>query len=296
MKASDHIRITAEAIRQFVKYSQSAVVPFLLQYSGLIQKGSEDADISPIYTRATNWHFYNRNLDRDILQEPIWSFMEPLTFHLSSDHILKKRCEQLVDEIEKNSSKDACNLTGRILHHIQDMSCPSHVVPVYHGPLIADSFESYLSDVFLSDSKNISDIAEELEQDAKSLAVSPDIDILGLYQNSAEITLKFLQPENSTCQVKRNGKGIELPWNYFWADKNTKYLNGYPSACKFGGFGTFGPLGKNFGTTEEFSIGDDTYVIEKEVYDAFCHQLVKDMLKNSIKALFLIENDLKKLC
>ncbi len=295
MKASDHRLITAEAIRQFVRFSQSPAVPFLLQHSRSVQTGSEDADISPIYTRATNWHFYNRNLDRDILREPIWSFMEPLTFHLSSDRILKRRCEQLTEEIEKKSPKDVCNFTGRILHHIQDMSIPSHVVPVYHGPLVSDSFETYLS-TYLKNSEYLSDITEELEQKTPPIPTFLKNDIMQLYQDTAEATLEFIKPENSSCQVTRNGIETTLPWSFFWADKNSKHRDDYPSSCQFGGFGTFGPLGKHFGNSEEFTIGQDSYIINEEVFNAFCRKLVKDMLENSIKALFLIEKDLRTMC
>lgn len=295
MKALDHIRITAEAVRQFVRFSQNPVVPLLLQHSSLIQKGSEDADISPIYTRVTNWHFYNKNLDRDVLHEPIWSFMEPLTFHLSSDHILKKRCEELDQEIAKKSVKDACNLTGRILHHIQDMSTPSHVVPVYHGFTIRDSFETYLSDHYLSETQYLETISEKVQHEAADLRPEQPTTILQLYSDTAENTLEYLKPENSGCRVVKNGKETTLPWSYFWADRETIHLGGYPSECKFGGFGTFGPLGMHFGTKGKFDIGDDTYLIEQEVYNNLCQKLVQDMLKNSIKTLFLLESQLEKL-
>lgn len=296
MKPLDHIRITAEAVRQFVRLSHGPVAPMLLQNSRLVQKGAEDADISPIFTRATNWHFYNRNLDLNVLHESVWPFMEPLTIHLSSDHILKRRYEQLKDETSKGSLKDSCDLTGRILHHIQDMSSPSHVVPVFHGPLVPDSFETYLHDIYLADESRLRDFSSILATNRGPLAPQPGTTVLQLYQEAAESTLTLLKPGNSSCKARVNGQLIELPWSYFWADKDTYHQGDFPSECKFGGFGKFGPLGKHFGITKGIRSGNDVYHIEQQVYNDFCNQLVKEMLINSVKTLLLIEPELAKLC
>jgi hypothetical protein len=296
MKQLDHIRITAEAIRRFIRYSQSPAALMLLQHSRLVQQGAEDADISPLYTRVTNWHFYNRNLDQDVLQEPVWSFMEPLTFHLSSDRILRKRCEQLKEEAAKGSLRDCCDLTGRILHHIQDMSTPSHVIPVFHGPLIPDSFENYLCDAYLADEGRLAKIMPNQAVEQAMCTPQPHIPVLQVYQDAAEKTLTLLNSEEANFPAMVNGRPRDLSWSYFWADKNTSHTGAYPSECKFGGFGNFGPLGKHFGTTTVIHAGDDTYLIQQQVYDGLCRQLVEEMLVNSIKTLFLLESDLKKLC
>lgn len=296
MKPLDHTRITEEAIRRYVRYSRGPVAPMLLQHSRLVQKGAEDADISPLYTRVTNWHFYNRNLDHDVLQQPIWSFMEPLTVHLSSDRILKKRYDQLKEESSKRSLRDCCNLTGRILHHIQDMSSPSHVVPVFHGPLVPDSFETYLYTTYLAKNDRLSKMLPDEHIDCNHLIPPPETTVLQLYQQAAESTLNLLKPENSHCRAVVNDQPRELPWTYFWADKYTPQEGTYPSECKFSGFGKFGPLGKNFGTTVEIRAGGKRYRIEPEVYDELCSQLVEGMLVNSIRTLFLLEPELEKLC
>jgi len=296
MKAFDHLRVTAEAVRQFVKITQGPVGPMLLQHTSLIQEGAKDADISPIYTRATNWHFAPHNLEHQTLQEPIWSFMEPLTVHISSDYILKKRYEEMQKEIGKQSKVDAFKLLGRVLHHIQDMSTPSHVVPVYHGPLIADSFETYLNREFLAKDLNLTTISAHLQQAPTELKPAPGTTVVDLYLQAADNTLQLLHPENSSFIANRNGVRCSLPWSYFWADKSTRHKNGYPNECTVGGFGSFGPLGKHFGTVGEIQSGDDVFIIEKEVYDKLCTGLVRDMLVNSLRTLFLLEPELRPLC
>ncbi len=296
MKALDHTRITAEAIRQFIKYSQGPVAPMLLQYSSLVQAGSEDTDQSPLYTRATNWHFYKRNLDQDIIREPVWSYMEPLTFHLSSEHILLKRYEQLREETTKKATRDACNLTGRILHHIQDMSIPAHVVPIFHGQLVEDSFEIYLREHYFANESKISEISNTLNPDSSTIIPKAETTILHLYEEAAETTLGTLKIENSSCKCEMNGTQLNLPWSYFWSDRKTNHNGSHPSECNLGGFGIFGPLGKNFGKTETINAGGNSYLIEQTTYDNFCQQQVKSMLENSIKALFILEPELKKIC
>lgn len=296
MKAFDHMRVTAEAVRQFIRISPSPVAPMLLQHSSLLQEGAKEADISPIYTRATNWHFAPQNLERSTLQEPVWSFMEPLTFHISSDYILKKRNEEMQQELSKRSKKDVFKLLGRVLHHIQDMSTPSHVVPVYHGPLIADSFETYLNKEFLADELTLSTIAAGLRHGPAQLTPPAGTTVIDLYLDAAERTLGLLKPENSGFQAIRNGVQCQLPWSYFWADKSTHYKNGYSAECTVGGFGSFGPLGKHFGTIGEIRSGADIFVVEEEVYRKLCTTLVQDMLVNSLKTLFLIEPELRPLC
>lgn len=59
---------------------------------------------------------------------------------ITSENILNKRIKEFEELVEKNSFK-RYNKFGRILHHIQDMSTPSHVLPIYHGP----KFPLYLS-------------------------------------------------------------------------------------------------------------------------------------------------------
>ena len=186
MKAEDHARITGEAIRQFIKYSRSPVTATLLRYSRLVQQGAKDADTRPLYTRATNWHFYNGNLEQDTVKKTIWPFHEPLVIHLSSNHILQRRVKELEQEIAKNSIEDALLLVGRILHHIQDMSTPSHVVPVYHGPLITDSFEIYLNSRFLADIDRLNSIALELStEDVLQNPTTNGTSIMDIYEHGA---------------------------------------------------------------------------------------------------------------
>lgn len=294
MKATDHTRITEEAIRRFVRHSASPVAPMLLRHSRQVQHGAREEDLTPLLARATNWHFYNRNLDCDVVKEPVWSFMEPLVFHLSSDRILRRHCDQLAREAAKGAVEDCCELTGRILHHIQDMSIPAHVVPIYHGPLIADSFEEYLHrDYLFADGRlaGLPDVSVPAVDSSQALAAL----VLKNYQTAAEATLALLSGEGSGFAATVDNREMLLPWSFFWADRYTCQRDAYPAECTFAGFGRFGPLGKDFGTSD-LELQGVRYRIEPEVYVSFCERLCLKMLADSLATLAILEPLLRRVC
>lgn len=266
----------------------------LLRHSRQVQQGAKEEDLTPLLARATNWHFYNRNLDCDVVKEPVWSFMEPLVFHLSSDRILRRHCDQLVKEAAKGAVEDCCDLTGRILHHIQDMSIPAHVVPIYHGPLVSDSFEEYLHREYLAIDGRIASLPDAAPAAADSTE-SLETMVLKIYQAAAEATLALLSGEGSGSPAKIDDREQLLPWSFFWADRYTSQRDTYPAECSFAGFGRFGPLGKHFGVSD-MELQGNRYRIEPEVYVGFCERLCQKMLADSLTTLATLEPLLRKLC
>lgn len=294
MKAADHARITAEAVRQFVRMSPSPSPLLLLQHTSLVQKGSEDPDNTPFYSRATNWHFYNRNLDRDVVEKKVWSFQEPVVFHLSSDHILQERVEQLSREVDKRSVRDCCLLVGRILHHIQDMSTPSHVVPVFHGPQVPDSFESYLNTSYLNDYGTLTASSVNLPTLIPVFEKAREYgSVMNIYQSAAQETLEFL--DSTSCPALENGIPRQLNWNCFWSPQESTHPDALPSECTFSGFGSFGPLGKHFGVTDDIEVRENRYRISRESYRDFCRHRVDAMLTWSMQTLYFLAPELEKL-
>lgn len=295
MKAKDHVRITNAAVNLYNSGIDSDVSKLLNKNCDLLVKGSEEADSKPIMVRATNWHFYNRNLSEDTIEHAIWEFQEPTVFHLSSDYILRKREEELDAEIEKQSLGDICNLVGRILHHVQDMSTPSHVIPVYHGILIKDSFEKYLHEVFLDDSDVLVGIAKAIESE-KSIHSQPENrSIMALYIQAADNTLIYLSTEKPTFIAKVDDVEQSLPWTYFWEPEDVEHIDSYEPECNFAGFGNFGPLGKRFGETKEFERRGVRYKINKKVFDGICRDLTKKMLLDSVLTLQALDKRLQVL-
>ena len=246
-------------------YASEAIVEF---------SGAED--YSPhegsMVTRLTNWHFYTprRSEDHQILAGAV-----NLDFF--------QRWEELLGMLAKESGEPIrSQIQGALVHFLQDVTNPSQVVPVYHGPGLSDSFDAYPPDVdrlrrafptFCKDLKKLSRWTDLLDQAAE--------------RSLRDLGQKFDFIENG--QV-RSGHFLGLFWKA--PDKNDF-------------FGSYGHLGNNFGKTE-FSIfitrprrgpggmtrevvRNDNYVIDSSVYEEFAYRRHVDAIVVVAKALLLVK-------
>ncbi|WP_225596978.1 hypothetical protein [Achromobacter sp. ACM04] len=100
---------------------------------------NEDASILTLGQRIANWHFYNRD----------GKLRDSWFANRSLDAIFAKRNAELETLLaaKTRDSEQIYERAGRVLHYIQDMSVPAHVVPVYHAklPLLGggDPFDAY---------------------------------------------------------------------------------------------------------------------------------------------------------
>lgn len=138
MKPITHATITRLAIQ----HCKGKISDRICRHTHEIVQGSIDEDESPWtgFSRLRNWHFYRSNSD---LPEKV------IFFKTTSEDILSDRIETL--EKADRSNRKFFNYLGRVIHHIQDMSTPSHVIPIYHGPKVPflfkktyDYFESFM--------------------------------------------------------------------------------------------------------------------------------------------------------
>lgn len=101
-----------------------------------VELGAFTEDDEGGWSRVANWHFYNR-------------FGKPrfLVFHTTLDKVLAERgadlCEALRAPSRDGLRESVWFLAGRVVHYIQDMSVPAHVIPVWHVPPFEDSFDGY---------------------------------------------------------------------------------------------------------------------------------------------------------
>lgn len=285
MKAEDHVSITEKAIELFQNISSSKTSQFFFENMEAIKKGSEDAD-APSYERAANWHFYNDNCGDKILTEDDFGFFKNISLHRTSEYIIQKRDFELSKSIQESDNKKICEYIGRILHHIQDMTTPSHVTPVYHGLIVKDSFETYLHENMLQEEsplrKNIAVQPKEYE----ALQIN---NCFAIYREAAEETLRYLYSGTNTFTATVNGKAQQLGWNYFWQRNADEHPDSYEPDGDFDGFGKFGPLGKNFGDVKEFDRKGVTYKIETQEYEKLCKYLVHKMTLDSLRVLKSLE-------
>ncbi|MDT8376247.1 MAG: hypothetical protein RQ867_05830 [Mariprofundaceae bacterium] len=304
MKPEAHREITAKAVDIFTTRSRSGFGQKLSTYADDVAKGSVEADRFPVFDRATNWHFYREN--KLLKATRFWGLF---MVHPTSDHILGKRVKSLSQHIQQAESaptpdkKDralrrAFELAGRALHHIQDMSTPSHITPIYHGPdlpfnqipgawSVTDHYEEFTAGktVMRSGLGKVTVSEDEIDR-IRSRAAG--ISLTGLYEEAAKRSLDiiFNDPASSFIDCTVNGKPSRIPLTMFWQKHSQS-----PDGGRVAGFGSFGPLEKVFDNPgRNIRDGDgNSYSFEADTLEKFCEQLFRKMVQDSLLGLFVVE-------
>jgi hypothetical protein len=129
----------------------------------------------------------------------------------------------------------AFDRVGHLVHHIQDMGVPMHVVPVMHG--LTDRFEQH---------------------EAKTGLGCLAREIAPLSGEEAQLALA-----RETLEVVRTGtlpvEGGAIPWSAFWAE---------PTPHKPGAFGGYGVVGNAFDSKEVRWQGR-TWKVDPTAYEGF---------------------------
>jgi hypothetical protein len=284
MKACDHVALTRLAIQIFSDFSESDPAKRICNYKQDIIDGSKYADSRPLLDRIKNWHFYRSN---DQIEDIVdfRAFFHTIKPNPTSEKILATRIEEFKDDLSARKENDMFDSVGRIIHHIQDMSTPTHVVPVFHGKTgisskIPDSFEVYSAKYFDIILNEIPEMFFKTKyQDLKS---KDQTNFYDTYNRRGQATLKYLA--RNTIDAKKNGEDVKLKMNMFWSKdpppNNEKY--------RYNGFGSFGDLGESFGI-ETIPVGEDTYEISRTQYDRICADLYKYMINDSLRVLRGVE-------
>ena len=242
MKASTHRLITQAALLQL---SQAPSLPVqhslqrLTRYRQAILDAAGLEDWWPLWQRLSHWHFYRSNED----------FPELHLIHQTSEIRLSQLEKQLEKQLERpESNLHYATTLGRILHHLQDMCCPPHAVPIYHGPGQPDPFEEQM-DLYLPG----------VEAALAPLPALPCHELSGLYRAAAESTLAYIADLAHGLKVQKNGQAITLPLSTFWPRHGTS------EAVSEKGFVQYGPLGKRWGE-QQITVGGNHYLIPEGEY------------------------------
>ena len=253
---------------------------------GKVMDGAEEADTSPILTRITNWHFFKQN-EYLVPTTVYYAYLIPLPVTPTSDSILEYRLNKLVHELEKDVPKNLEKLTGRIMHHVQDMNTPAHVVPVYHGVKLKDCFEGYSSKHIESELTSI-DITED-EYDA--LCSENNSDVLLIYNLAARNTLHYLYDDPSgQFEIHNSDKSLQIGWKLFWK----RFGDDLSDCCKqpfedIPGFGCYGPLGEQFGQ-DPLTLQGENFCIDPRVYKQLHRWVLREQIINSLRTLIAIDS------
>lgn len=263
MKPTTHKKITKLAL-EFCKDKLSSKI---LEHSSSIIQGTDDEDTTKPINRALNWHFYRAENSKIPKRVRLW-------FKPTSEDILDKRIDSM-QGCDENSD-EFYNFLGRIIHHIQDMSTPSHAMPIYHGPkvplklawgMIDDNFEIFMekNDSLIS-TKNI------------DIQISID-DIQGykdIYHKAANDMLKNI--------LKVDEDIASRPYSYFWKHYTEEEYS------KIKGFGMYGECHNYFLEVPR----NNQYNITKETLLNIQDVITTHAITNTCKALLYINTKIKQ--
>ena len=258
MYPQQHRLITAEALRR-LRSEGSAKVALTEPQQIAILDGSAGED-APSWQRLSNWHFFRSNDDMPTSRWP----------RFDSRH----RVAELSKSLDQCPQSERYDRIGRLLHHIQDMSTPSHVTPVYHGGIPADPYESWLKQQF-------QEWPLEDAQLTQGLIASPRQEIGHFYKACAKATLRFLADERHGLMASHNGSPVRLPLSDFWPSYRPETRGWLP------GFARFGRFGRYFGRTHLQSANDE-YQIDTASYRALANILLEKACQESMQALRLL--------
>lgn len=276
MNKDDHQKITRNAIDAYLNhFCSERFKPVLEKYCYTIVRATETEDVwYRNWHRPFHWHFYKQkaNTNPDFFHY-LGSKMTVYSHHVYNDYV-----RDFNDSLAALASYDrtallgnfSCKLAlkrlfecvGGILHHIQDMSTPAHVVPVFHGKpapgefmAIDDQFEAFSGgniEKYLE--KSISQ--EDLEKVVANAL--PSDSFQKIYETAAEKTLDFLRTATFVATVDETTR-TDVPCTMFWREYDYEMdpLRGHETA----GFGEYGPLAGCFGK-ENPQEKDDGRVID----------------------------------
>jgi hypothetical protein len=144
-----------------------------------LAEGTFDEDKTQLLQRVTNWHYAKTGRESWslIFPWPLWGFKrldEYLKMNL--DQVFKIRVSELLRTADlRNCDKgQVFEKAGRILHFLQDMRVPAHVIPIHHGSLLGDDgFDGYIFDYEDGNFPFAASDCREIAQAAKSLLQNP---------------------------------------------------------------------------------------------------------------------------
>lgn len=239
----DHRAITEQAIAEFRQCVPESNAWLSTEAEDALIGANLEEDINLIRKWLHYSHYYNPNKTLDMLR--------------ADSSVTVRDAENELLRTDRTDTLSTARLLGRIVHHIQDMWVPAHVVPVRHGA--NDGFEVFSAPIAAED-------RESILCDWAHFAVPESV--VTLHRNAA---LSSIQALDQPLTLVKNG--AETSFN--WADAFWK-----PSPTDDESFGAYGALGNHFGETD-FSIGDDEYEISQDRFADFKSQRLRSAVDSS---------------
>jgi len=252
MKQYIHEKISRHALYLFNSSSTSKTPDNIS--SAFISGSINEDEIS--LTRFMNWHFYNNG-------GIIGRYRKyGILCNGSNEKIFQKRLNELNTLLSSNADKlKIYGIAGRMAHHIQDMSSPPHVIPVYH--LGSDKFDSYINDTY---------VLPDIKPVAYPIDCTPD----KLLDQAARNTLNSIKDD----VIFTNGGTIPgESWLKFWHGDDDKNLNGFKK---------YGEYGNTFGINRECK-GVAQYSYDESLFNRFFNECYTRAVTDTVNLLVYLD-------
>lgn len=165
------------------------------------------------------------------------------------------RVQYLLEKLSR-AGQPQLHLLGKIIHFVQDVASPPHVMPIVHG--LRDGFESF---------KLAAVATIDLDQPCPpSTPAAPP----ALLKREARRTLASTR---DTAIAQKNGRRYEFSWQLFWSE-------GLGSR-----FGYYGFFGNNFGQTRPIVIMGHTYRFQREIFQQYKLQRAQQAIAATAETL-----------
>lgn len=184
-------------------------------------------------------------------------------FHPTKSLKLRRKSSiERVEELEARLSavNDPWESLGQMIHHIQDMAVPSHVVPVGHG--LRDGFEAHrVSWNGVTGSRTDRALCDQIvdgtERPSRVLV---------------DVALGTLMSLRERFRATRSGNRVELDWRQFWKEG--------PGTD----FGKYGRFGNTFGSIV-IELGPSIYIVQPKVYVGFKQTRMREAILGTQRAI-----------
>lgn len=226
----DHEMITRASVDAVLASGHS---PELAANEAAVVEGSRAEDLNLPVKWAGYHHFFHPGTSLDS------------SFRKDSGARVRVLWQEAEEAASHGDLARAFDRVGHLVHHIQDMAVPMHVVPVMHG--LSDRFEQHPAG-----------------QAVLGRQLAP------LSGEEAQLALA-----RETLQVIRTSslpvEGGAIPWSAFWVE---------PTSHKPGEFGSYGEVGNAFDSTEVHWHGR-TWKVDPSAYDDFVDARVESAVAYS---------------
>ena len=249
---SDHKRIMLQAVAEFNACLSGSIDSLS---SGVLWMSDLDEDLNVIRKDLFYSHYYNP-------EKPLKMFRYDSSVRVK---VLAKEIE-VDDGLYGRYNDFSLTDLGHLIHHVQDMAAPPHVVPVSHG----------LTDGFEQNTEVSGEISSGLScYEIKKLSAR----YTDIHQWTAQATLNKVRSSSFWIQVQPLNSGGQiikalLSVISFWA----------PSSDS--SFGEYGILGNVYGQNQ-FTVADKTYKVAPDFYQEFKRQQLKLAVQGSLRSLAL---------